>query len=48
MSRILPPLYNGEFIFGQRHGPRTLIESKSGNKYVGSYKAGERHGKGIS
>ena len=39
---------DGDWFDDQRHGQGTFIERKTGNKYVGGYKDGRRHGKGIS
>ncbi|OAX81295.1 hypothetical protein ACJ72_04362 [Emergomyces africanus] len=41
-------MYDGDWFEDERNGQGTFIERKTGNKYVGGYRAGKRHGKGIS
>jgi hypothetical protein len=41
-------IYEGDWVEDQCHGQGTFIEAKTGNKYVGGYKNGKRHGKGVS
>ena len=41
-------IYDGDWIEDERDGQGTFIEYKTGNKYVGGYQRGRRHGKGIS
>ncbi|KAJ5775021.1 uncharacterized protein N7511_000032 [Penicillium nucicola] len=40
--------YNGDWVEDVCHGQGTFIEKTTGNKYVGGFKDGKRHGKGIS
>ncbi|OJD11784.1 hypothetical protein AJ78_07511 [Emergomyces pasteurianus Ep9510] len=40
--------YDGDWFEDERNGQGTFVERKTGNKYVGGYRAGKRHGKGIS
>lgn len=40
--------YEGSWAHDVANGQGTYIEAKTGNKYVGGYKDGKRHGKGVS
>ncbi|KAJ5563129.1 Zinc finger RING-type [Penicillium sp. DV-2018c] len=40
--------YDGDWVEDVCHGQGTYIEKTTGNKYVGGFKDGKRHGKGIS
>ncbi|KAJ5344025.1 zinc finger protein [Penicillium brevicompactum] len=40
--------YDGDWVEDVCHGQGTYVEKTTGNKYVGGFKDGKRHGKGIS
>ncbi|CAI7601046.1 unnamed protein product [Penicillium palitans] len=40
--------YDGDWVEDVCHGQGTYIEKTTGNRYVGGFKDGKRHGKGIS